>query len=304
MIKNYLELNKEELSSVYEFINRNKEIKENTEDIRKRFEQELYNAGEGVLFYFLEERVVCKIEIILKETKSIGVAYIVGFDILEEDSDIDIIEEIVRAGSKIAQTQGAKDIYLGLGNKDIVSVLERNNIGYDYLAIKMKLKNKKLIHKPLLLKELTKEEIGVYVEIHNDAFKYVTNGATVTDKEVEENLKMKDENKFYYIVRNEENENIGMLEITIDDNSGSFDLGLKKEFRNKGYGKRLLETAIDYLNKDNRVEETNLIVMSKNTIAYNMYKKRGFEDKEVFSYWYDAKKLNKTGEELCLNMIF
>lgn len=55
--------------------------------------------------------------------------------------------------------------------------------------------------------------------------------------------------------------------------------------RGKSYGKRLLETAINFLNSKN-VQEICLIVITRNTLAYNIYKKRGFEEKQLISDWF------------------
>lgn len=67
--------------------------------------------------------------------------------------------------------------------------------------------------------------------------------------------------------------------------SEEFDLGLIKSARGKGYGKLLLETAISFLNSK-KVKEISLIVITKNTLAYDMYKKRGFKESELVSYWF------------------
>ncbi len=64
-------------------------------------------------------------------------------------------------------------------------------------------------------------------------------------------------------------------------------MGLIKEVRGKGYGKLLLETAISFLN-EKKVSEINLTVVTKNIVALNMYKKRGFQESELLSDWFQV----------------
>ena len=75
---------------------------------------------------------------------------------------------------------------------------------------------------------------------------------------------------------------------TIKGKQGTFDIGLSSKFRGKGYGKRLLETAIDFLESKD-IENVYLIVIETNKIAYKMYKKRGFKEDKVLSYWISLK---------------
>lgn len=292
MIKNYLQLNNLEMSKAYEFITRNEEQKKALQDIEKQLKNEVNNFGEGTLFLFKKETIIAKVTIVLKEAKEIGTAYIIGLDISEDTEEkIDIIKEIVKEATNIARNYGATEIYFGTDSKQIVKLLKEYNINEEYLAIIMKLNDDKIKYRQLKLKELSHANKLIYKEIYNDIFKYIPNGATITERELEENIKLKDNNNEYFIVMNDENIDIGILDISIKDKIGSFDLGLKKEFRNKGYGKRLLETAIEFLSKKENVEEINLLVISKNKLAYEMYKKRGFEDKYIFSYWYEVKDL-------------
>ena len=110
---------------------------------------------------------------------------------------------------------------------------------------------------------------GTYIEIE-DAKGYLDN---------------KNDNEEYFIVT-DKGESIGFLNIIIEGNKGFFDIGLAKEYRGKGYGKRLLETAIQYLN-EKKVEELCLTVIEKNSIAYEMYKKRGFKVYKKISDWIE-----------------
>ena len=70
---------------------------------------------------------------------------------------------------------------------------------------------------------------------------------------------------------------------TIKCIEGKFDLGIVKARRGLGYGRRILETAIQHLAEKNL--EVELIVLEPNTVAYEMYKKRGFEIRSTMGHW-------------------
>lgn len=104
--------------------------------------------------------------------------------------------------------------------------------------------------------------------------------------DIENYLNDNSENR-YYLVR-DNNKSIGFMNTEIEDKIGRFDIGLCSEFRGKGYGKRLLETAIYTLNKAN-VDKVTLTVIEKNSIALNMYLKRGFVIDNILSHWIEIK---------------
>ncbi|MGL5312189.1 MAG: GNAT family N-acetyltransferase [Peptostreptococcaceae bacterium] len=286
MIKNYLQLNDNEKDFVHKFITRNDTDVRLYDEVEEQMTEEIYDFGAGAIFLFEDDRVIGKANVILKECKNNSNAYIVGIDILKDiENKINIIKLLIKEADNIAHSYGAENIYIGLNDEDILNVLRDANIKHSYLAITMKLLDNKIYHKPLKLIGLSNENKLLFKNIHDDVFLHIPNGASISEKEVDEKLECKD--SYQFIVMNDEDINIGMLDLSIDGDIGSFDLGLIKEYRGRGYGKRLLDTAIDFLIP--RVNEINLLVISKNTLAYDMYKKRGFIDKEIYSYWYDTK---------------
>lgn len=286
MIKNYLQLNDNEKKLAHKFITRNDTDIRSYDEVEEQVTEEIYDFGAGAIFLFEDDIVMGKANVILKECKNNSNAYIVGIEILKDiENKINIIKLLVKEANNIANSYGAKNVYIGLNDEKILNVLREANIKHSYLAITMKLLDDKIYHKPLKLKELSNENKLEFKDIHDDVFLHIPNGASISEKEVDEKLECKD--SYQFIVMNENDINIGMLDFSIDGDIGSFDLGLIKEYRGRGYGKRLLDTAIDFLTP--RVKEINLLVISKNTLAYDMYKKRGFIDKEIYSYWYDAK---------------
>nr|WP_246566316.1 GNAT family N-acetyltransferase [Tissierella simiarum] len=148
----------------------------------------------------------------------------------------------------------------------------------------MILRDRKIKHTPLHLVPLCEENKDEYLEIYNDAFKEVPHGATLTEKDIDEQIEITDDNNHFFIVGTD-NKGIGFLQCKIEGNAGEFDMGLREFYRGKGYGKRLLETAIDFLNLKN-VDEIYLTIITKNTLAYNIYKKRGFKEFKLLSDWF------------------
>lgn len=67
---------------------------------------------------------------------------------------------------------------------------------------------------------------------------------------------------------------------------GLFDIVVKKDFRNKGYGKQLVVNLLHY-GRQNGAKKAYLQVMLDNPPALSLYSKLGF--KEVYKYWYRVK---------------
>ncbi|SHI04217.1 GNAT family N-acetyltransferase [Clostridium grantii] len=286
MIKKYLELNELEVRKLNKFINRNKENKVTIEEMDKQLRSEEYAFGEGIILAINHEDVIARIQIILIECMEKKVAYAINLDIKEEvKNKKKIASELIEAAKNIAKKHKAQKLFLGTTDDILIKTLNSLSLHKEYSSIRMILKDRKIRDLPLNLTILTEENKNEYLRIHNDAFKEVPNGGTLTESKVDEYIKNADDNNCYYIVTIN-NEMIGMLQFNIEERVGEFELGLIKEARGKGYGKRLLETAINFLNS-REVTEINLIVITKNTPAYNMYINRGFKESELINEWFE-----------------
>lgn len=284
MIRNYLELNKFELEKFIQFINRNKINKLSFEDMDNEMRSEEFDFGRGVILKINGQDIIGTTSIILKECNKKGIAYIIKLDINESTDDKrNVLCEIIEEAKNIAKKYGARKIFLGTKDDLIIRNLNSLNIEKQYSAIRMTLDNIRIKYPPLSLVKLSEENKKEYLKIYNDAFKEVPNGATLTESEIDEYIKKADEDNYYIAIIN--NEMIGFLQFNIKEEVGEFDLGLIKSARGKGYGKLLLETAISFLNSK-KVKEICLIVMTKNTLAYDMYKKRGFKESKLVSDWF------------------
>lgn len=286
MIKNYLELSKSENERFMEFINRNKEIKLSFEEVHKQFISDEYDFGRGVILKTNGENIAAKVLVILKECNKKGIAYITNLEINEKVENQNLVFlEIIESAKNISKEYGAKKIYFGTKDHKLIEILTSLNLEKQYSAIKMILNDRKIKYSTLDLTPLSEINKNQYLMIFNDAFENVPNGATLIKNEIDEYIQKADKNNSYYLA-SINNEIIGFLQFEINDNIGMFDLGLIKAARGKGYGNMLLETAINFLNTK-EVTKISLIVMTSNTLAYNLYIKRGFKESNLLCDWFE-----------------
>ena len=84
----------------------------------------------------------------------------------------------------------------------------------------------------------------------------------------------------------ENNISIGYLEYSlIYDRIEIDNIFVEKEHRGKGIGTKLLEYIINY-SKNNKIINITLEVRASNTIAQNLYKKKGFIEVAIRKYYY------------------
>ena len=68
---------------------------------------------------------------------------------------------------------------------------------------------------------------------------------------------------------------------------GLFDIVVKEEERNKGYGKEIVKAILKEAARRG-TEKTYLQVMANNPAALRLYQKIGY--KEIYRYWYRKKE--------------
>ncbi len=84
----------------------------------------------------------------------------------------------------------------------------------------------------------------------------------------------------------EKNDRIGFIILWESGENGQiFDFGIIDEFRRKGYGKLLLNFAINYFKKNN-VKIISLEVREDNLAAIKLYESHGFIKQRVISKYY------------------
>lgn len=83
----------------------------------------------------------------------------------------------------------------------------------------------------------------------------------------------------------------------IFDESQIVSFGIKKEYRNKGYGKKLFEDLIYILKKEN-IKSLYLEVRSKNKAAINIYQNYGLKEYRRIEKYYN----NPEDDGICMKM--
>ncbi|HEY8891081.1 MAG TPA: GNAT family N-acetyltransferase [Clostridium sp.] len=110
----------------------------------------------------------------------------------------------------------------------------------------------------------------------------------IPEKEAEEDIekpyKILDDSFINYMAEIK-GEIIGKIHISITDNEGFiYGFGVLPKFRSKGYGREILNSALDLLNKKN-VDNIYLEVATENKTALGLYEDCGFEEISVMDYY-------------------
>lgn len=279
-VKSYISLNSGEKIKAKEFIKENRKLEE--KEAENYLNSKMYNNGEGLLFLFENGEVKGSLGVILEflPEKRTGLLH---NPLAETKEQLDLL--IKKSFKVIDKVASIDDLYLGIRDEEVKSITSELGYEIDYSAYKMKLKDRDIKLKTLYKELLSEENLEEYIDVYKKSFLDMPHGNYKSFDEVKDFLNEIDEERSGYIIR-ENGQAIGCLEIEIkEDNKGFFDIGLIKEARGKGYGKRILETAIETLNEKN-VKEVCLIVIGNNKTALNMYNKRGFEIYEKISDWY------------------
>lgn len=287
MIKIFKDLNKGELEKAKIYLNKNEQNSSTLEEIEKEYNKKIYNFGEGVLFSFKDKNVVGKVLIVLEAIKPLSVVYIHSLDIEEKiEDEVSVVKELLEAAIKIGEDKECNKILLGIRNDRVLKILLEFGYKVEYKSYTMKLENRETIDTSLEVISLSEENKNEYLDIFNRSFSDMPHGCYYEIEDIEKYLKDNSLNKYYLV--SDKNNIIGFMNICIDDKVGSFDIGLCKEYRGIGYGKKILEKAIGTLNKM-EVEKVILIVIEKNKIALDMYLKRGFEIESIIGNWIEIK---------------
>lgn len=270
--KKYIEMNNMEKELALHFSNlKNKDI----DSINKLDDilcGKIYDKGNGIIFAFNNKEIIAKIAVVLECIKPLGTSFIHNIEIKDElENRDDFLILLIKEAKELAVSYGAKSVKLGIRNNTILNTLKKVNLYRDYSAIKMKLNDKSVKEDVLVLEELTIENSQKYLEVFNDSFSDMPHGTWLDNEDLNRYLNNKEESKYYFMVKNDDNI-IGFMNCEIEINEGMFDIGLCKSYRGKGLGKKLLETAIQFLNNKN-VANIALIVIEKIILLMRCIKK-------------------------------
>ena len=284
MIKSYLNLDDKEKENVLEFIKENKNTYKSFKEFEEEVEGKICNYGEGVLFYLDNNGVKGKISVILELLKKIDTVYFNKLICPYDNKEI--LKELINEAKALANKYNANKILLGIRDENLLELSESIGLFKSYSSYNMILEKKEIIYPTLNKVGLSSDNIKDYIDIYNKSFIDMPHGTFIDFDEAREYLENQNTGEEYFMVTNDDGENIGFLNIWINNNKGFFDIGLIEEYRGRGYGKRLLETAIQSL-MDKDIEDVCLTVIEKNKIAFEMYKKRGFRIYHKISDWIE-----------------
>lgn len=288
MVRSFLELNSEEKSSVLNSLNRN-DISENTrEQMESECTSKINGYGEGALFYIKDGEVLGQAFMVLEVAEKLKSTYIRNVEVSDTaENKEEILKALIDKCKKVSNKYNVINILLGIKNDNLLKVAENIGLYREYSSYKMVLLDKESKEDILDIIPLTYENRYEYVELYNSAFMDIPHGSYIELDQAEKCLEENDKCIGNFIVSSN-GINIGFLDYSIQGNEGFFDIGLSKKYRGKGYGKKLLETAITTLNNKG-INRICLSVIERNNIAFEMYKKRGFEIYEVLNEWIKIK---------------
>lgn len=134
------------------------------------------------------------------------------------------------------------------------------------------------------------DDLNVTWEFNEKWFEFYSseNSLDKIEKSVLKSILLKNEKNEFYIYKQIEDEIVaGVLGVIEDDNLSIFNVYVKEKYRQKGYGKEVVEGALIEGRKRN-VKRAYLQVKMDNDKAIKLYKKMGFVEK--YRAWYRVQK--------------
>ena len=110
MIKNLLELNSDERILALEFIKNNENTDLSLSEIEKELKGKICNYGEGVLFYFNEDKIVGKVSVILEIVDKLETIYINKVICLKDNKKV--LKELINNSLELANKYSASKVLI------------------------------------------------------------------------------------------------------------------------------------------------------------------------------------------------
>ena len=186
------------------------------------------------------------------------------------------VEELIAKGATTIYAKGAVEE----GEQDGLQV----TYAHDMLVMERELKDLPAVTGKLRLNPLNRQEVPIYVEIHNESFRSVPNSETVDRSHADQ------------LVRPEERAGIarlgtrpvGIYNCTAEGETPEIEtLGIIKVMRRKGLGRELLRTVMANLAGEGYTR-CKLMVSTANEAAFALYRAEGFTVAEKVSSWYEV----------------
>jgi len=197
-------------------------------------------------------------------------------------NDADALEEGVNA----LLAKGATSIFA----RGAVEEGERDgcvlSYAHDLLVMERSLKEFSPPQEKLRLAQLQEKDAPVYIQIHNESFLHVPNGATIDRRELTKLLGEKERSGIAWLGTRP----VGIYDCIVETEVPEIDaLGLIKVMRGKGLGRELLRSVMKLLAEEG-YESCTLKVSTANEEAFSLYRSEGFTVKEKNSTWYEVSR--------------
>lgn len=228
-------------------------------------------------------------ELIVREIPTLQKAYIV----IKKAPDFSAVEEILRSAVPELHMLGAKEIFV-CSRADSGISFPAEGFEIDGMQFAFDHTMKTMLVDPMkkaapqktpniILLPLTPILAKDYLEIYNEAFATVPNGAIYTMEDI---VRMMHNPDYEGGVIQVNGENAGVYELSYtEDIPEVASVALRPAYRGKGYGKKAFRSAL-YKLEQKGYKNAFVMVSTKNIEASSLYTELGFVDDELISTWY------------------
>jgi RimJ/RimL family protein N-acetyltransferase len=108
--------------------------------------------------------------------------------------------------------------------------------------------------------------------------------------------KLNDPSCFFFIAENRNGEPVGQVRFDFEGKEATISINLDREFRDKGYGSKLIQLAAKKISDVSEVDKIHAYIKKENTASLKSFQKAGFQDLKV------AKVDNQQAFHLILTM--
>jgi len=272
-------------------------------EMYKAYESDTLNEGNTVFIAFQKGKIKGCVALITKEISIKGEAFITDIYVKRENTNNKlkglntelVFKIMIDRAVEYCNMCNANSIKIGIreSEKHLIQYINKFGFNYIYDALVMKYERDRdavlKINNEIELQPLSILNSQEYMNMHNEAFKNSPNGGSIDEVEVKDYIVQYANNEDLIGICFDRNKPCGIYELSIDVNIGWIDaLAIRPIYQNSGLGKLLIIECIKKLFEKN-LQEVKLLVITSNNIAFNMYKKCGFEEERVFSYWFEKK---------------